>query len=117
MEITLLQLNSTFPFPRISEPEQTDVWPSQKVAAQFYKTVAAIIDRGFTGLKLSWSELPSGRLYTNYKYDKNSPEGRMLEALVYLAKNGHQLPPDVIVILERIYREQDRRLPKARRKS
>lgn len=97
-----------------TELDDADMWKRPETFEWLFDLVVAIIKRGFSGIEINVCDTTPSRGYVGYRYNTATPEGRLLEALWYLARNGNSSLSEqqVIEILERVYREQNIPLPK-----
>jgi hypothetical protein len=94
------------------ELDNADSWPSKTATDLFSENLIAIVERGFQGVRLRWSQRANGQILMAPAFNMATPEGRLGKCLQAIATKGRQLlTAEVIAILERVYREQNLPLP------
>jgi len=89
-----------------------DAWPSQAVAEKTVDTIVAIIEAGYSGLKIDLCKLSDGRTLVTFHVNDDSPEGGMCVALLGFASRGIGFDTDeILAILQQTYREHGFSLP------
>ena len=68
---------------------------------------SAILNAGYTGIRMLEAELSNGRFFHVWQADCDTPEGRLFEFLVACPAIAIKLPvSEVMKIIARVYREQ-----------
>lgn len=101
---------------RFAEPENIDFWPSVEATEKFMKTVVALINMGFEGVRLEHFRVdennPNAGTVINLMYSKETPEGQIVEILEALATSGVALDFDMVLeAIECEYRRLNLELP------
>ena len=98
--------------PYVVVPDDMDQWPSESVTEKAFATIVHVHDLGFCGVKIQASPMSDGVLYCHFLLNVKTPEGRMVDALLMLARLGKTIPTDTAIsILERVYLDHGLALP------
>jgi len=109
-------INFGFGMPRIEIPAYLSDWPSEEATNIVLLTIKKLIHLGFKGVKIEKASAPddkegvqSERVITA---DANTPEGRVVEAIIHFASFGQPTDLDVTIeLVEEIYANEGLELP------
>lgn len=90
----------------------SDLWPSPVAFEQTVDTAVAITMAGYEGIVVQPFKLEDGRICIKFLTDRETPEGRLVEKLLELARCGKRVgTSEALSILECDYCENGLLLP------
>jgi hypothetical protein len=101
--------------PQVVHPNNTDPWVDFEATLLLRDTIRSIFDLAYIGVDIEFIRFPGARsdLYFATTCDLATPEGRLVERLMALGREGKTIRcSDALSILEREYRELGLPLPK-----
>lgn len=106
---------------RAVEVENIDLWPSKEARDGLMKSVVALIDLGFEGVRLEHFKVNNlgteSATLINLWYAIETPEGQIVQCLEALASLGEVVDLDMVLSdIESLYEERNLKLPYNKRK-